>query len=349
VTPEALAERLFSATVGGFDLAAVYLGDRLGWYQSLVDDGPATADDLARRTGTDARYAREWLEQQAVTGILEAGADGRFVLPDGHRAVLLDPDSLNLMAPLTRMFVAAIRRLPDVAAAYRSGAGVPWESYGADMREGQAAFNRPAFSNLLGTEWIPAIPDLHERLSVAEPRARVVDIACGEGWSTIALARAYQHAEVVGVDLDRPSIDAARAHAAAAGLERSVQFVHTDGSALEGQYDLAVIIEALHDMSEPVAVLSAVRAALAPDGSVLVVDERVAETFTAPGDEVERFMYGWSLTTCLPDGRSRRPSAATGTVMRPGTVRRYATEAGFGAVDVLPIHNDFFRFYQLRP
>ena len=118
--------------------------------------------------------------------------------------------------------------------------------------------------------------------------------------------------------------------------------------ALEGTFDLALIIEAVHDMSNPVPVLAAVRRSLAPGGSLLVVDERVAEEFTAPGDELERFMYGWSITTCLPDGRSREPSVATGTVMRPKTLRRYADEAGFASVEVLPIENDFFRFYRLR-
>ena len=102
-------------------------------------------------------------------------------------------------------------------------------------------------------------------------------------------------------------------------------------------------------MSNPVPVLRAVRESLADGGSLIVVDERVAETFAAPGDDLERFMYGWSITTCLPDGRSREPSVATGTVMRPDTLRRYATEAGFGSVEILPIENDFFRFYRLRP
>ena len=111
---------------------------------------------------------------------------------------------------------------------------------------------------------------------------------------------------------------------------------------------MAIIIEAVHDMSNPVPVLSAVREALADGGSLVVVDERVAETFSAPGDELERFMYGWSLTTCLPDGRSRQPSVATGTVMRPETLRRYAAEAGFASVEILPVENDFFRFYRLR-
>jgi SAM-dependent methyltransferase len=345
---DALAERLFASAVGAFDLAGVYLGDRRGWYRDLHEHGPATPDELASRTGADARYAREWLEQQAVGGILEFDGEGRFCLPSAHAEVLVDPTSLSLMAPLSRMVVAAIGQLPAVAAAYRSGDGVGWHSYGADMREGQAAFNRPAFAHLLGGAWLPAIPDVHARLG-AEPPARVVDIGCGEGWSTIAVARAYPNAAVVGLDLDGPSIEAARGHARAEGIGESLTFVHGDAAALEGTFDLALIIEAVHDMSNPVPVLTAARTALAPGGSLIVVDERVAEEFTAPGDGLERFMYGWSITTCLPDGRSREPSVATGTVMRPATLRAYADAAGFASVEVLPIENDFFRFYRLRP
>jgi ubiquinone/menaquinone biosynthesis C-methylase UbiE len=173
-------------------------------------------------------------------------------------------------------------------------------------------------------------------------------VACGEGWSTIAIANAYPQARVIGVDLDAPSIEAARRHATEAGVADRVEFRHADAATLEEQADVAIIIEAVHDMSDPVAVLAGVRRNLRPGGVLLVVDERVAEEFTAPGDDVERFMYGWSITTCLPDGRSRPPSVATGTVMRPSTLRRYATDAGFTRVDVLPIENDFFRFYRLR-
>jgi precorrin-6B methylase 2 len=348
VTPDALAERIFASALGSFDIAGIYLGDRLGWYRSLADDGPATPDELAVRTQTDARYAREWLEQQAVGGILEVDAEHRFTLPDGYRDVLVDPESLSLMAPVSRMIVAAMGQLPAVAEANRTGAGHGWEAYGADMRDGQASFNRPAITHLLGREWLPAVHDVHERLQ-SDPPARVIDIGCGEGWSTFAIARAYPQARVVGIDLDGPSIDAARRHAAETGTADRVEFRHADAATSSEAADLALIVEAVHDMSNPVPVLRAVRESLADGGSLIVVDERVAEAFSAPGDDIERFMYGWSITTCLPDGRSRQPSVATGTVMRPDTLRRYAAEAGFGSVEILPIGNDFFRFYRLRP
>jgi SAM-dependent methyltransferase len=346
--PPTLTDRLFSSALGALDLAGVYLGDRLGLYHALTDGGPATAAELATRAAIDERYVREWLEQQAVTGILEAEATGdhvRFSLPEAHRAALVEPENLDGIAPLARMVAAAIGRLPQLAEAYRTGEGIGWERYGADMREGQASFNRPAFTHLLASEWVASITDVDARLR-ATPPALLVDVACGEGWSTIALAKAYPDARVIGVDLDGPSIEAARRHAAEQGVH-SVEFRHADAASLEERADVAIIIEAVHDMSNPVEVLASIRRGLAPGASLIVVDERVAETFTAPGDDIERFMYGWSITTCLPDGRSRSPSAATGTVMRPATLRRYAEEAGFLSVEILPIENDFFRFYRL--
>ena len=257
-TPDALIERIFASAVASFDIAGIYLGDRLGWYRSLADDGPATPDELAARTETDARYAREWLEQQAVAGLLEVDGEHRFSLPEGYRDVLVDPESISLMAPLSRMVVAALGQLPAVAEAYRSGAGHGWEAYGADMREGQASFNRPAVTHLLGNEWLPSVTDVHERLH-ADPPARVVDIGCGEGWSTLAIARAYPRARVVGVDLDAPSIEAARRHAADSGMADSVEFRNADAAGLDDPADLALIVEAVHDMSNPVPVLRAVR------------------------------------------------------------------------------------------
>jgi SAM-dependent methyltransferase len=356
VAPEGqpgLGDRLFADALAVFEIASVYLGDRLGYYRALAD-GPATSVELAARTGTDERYGREWLEQQAVAGILDVegidgpGSERRFALPEAHRPVLLDAKSLDLMAPLARMQVSAIRMLPSLVEAYRTGAGVGWADYGADMREGQADFNRPAFTHLLAPAWLGAIEDVDRRLR-SDPPARVADVACGEGRSSIAIARGYPKARVVGIDLDEPSIAAARRHAREAGLADRIEFRAADAGGLTGPYDLALIIEAVHDMSDPVSVMKAVRGSLAADGSLVVVDERVAERFTAPGDDIERFMYGWSLLVCLPDGRSRRPSVATGTVMRPETLRSFARDAGFSSVEVLPIENDFFRFYRLRP
>jgi 2-polyprenyl-3-methyl-5-hydroxy-6-metoxy-1,4-benzoquinol methylase len=353
---DALVERLFEATLGALEVLAVYLGDRLGLYRALSERGALTSGELAEATGTHERYAREWLEQQATSGILavdDAGAEPherRYNLPPGHDEALLDEASLNYIAPVGKFVAACARPLDAVLRAFRSGDGVPYADYGADLHEGQAAFTRPMFENLLGSEWLPAIADVHQRLQ-ADPPARVADMACGEGYSTLAIARAYPKATVDGIDLDAASIDAARRHLAGSGLEDRVSFHHRDAAdaELEGAYDLVYMHESLHDMSYPVEVLRACRRMLADGGSVVIGDERVADAFTAPGDDLERLYYGFSILHCLPVGMVGEGAAGTGTVMRADTVRRYADEAGFRGFEVLPIENDFYRFYRLTP
>lgn len=351
---DALVERLFGSAIGMMEILTVYLGDRLGLYRALADSGPATPAELADRTGTHERYAREWLEQQASAGILkvnDADADAearRYSLPEAHAEALLDRDSLSYVTPLARQLVGVVRPLDALLKAFRTGGGVPYPEYGADMREGIAYANRAMFVNLMGTEWLPAVPDVHERLR-ADPPARVADVGCGTGWSSISIARAYPKAQVDGFDLDKKSLAEARANAEAEGLADRISFRVSNATdpELSGRYDLAIAVECIHDMSRPVEALRAMRGLVGESGAVLVVDERVGESFAAPADEIERLYYGFSVLHCLPVGMAEQPSAGTGTVMRPATLRRYALEAGFSDVEILPIEHDLWRFYRL--
>jgi 2-polyprenyl-3-methyl-5-hydroxy-6-metoxy-1,4-benzoquinol methylase len=231
-----------------------------------------------------------------------------------------------------------------VLEAFRTGDGVPYDAYGEDIRRGIADINRPSFVHQLAAEWVPALPDLHERLRTG---GRIVDLGCGEGASTVALARAYPRAEVLGLDLDSDSVEAARKSAG----DVDVTFECRDAAdpELAGSFDLVTLFETLHDMAHPVQALAAARSMLTPDGAVLVGDEKVADRFGAPGDEMERFNYGWSAVHCLAAAMTEADSAATGTVIRAETVRGYADEAGFRSCTVLPIEHDFWRFYRLDP
>ena len=346
-TAEEFADRLAAAAIGTAEIMSIYLGDRLGWYRALAEGGPATAEALTARAGGATRYAREWLEQQASSGILEA-RDGRFALPPGQAEVLADPGSLAYLAPLARMMCAAGMRLPELLDAYRGGGGVSWARFGPDMRESQADMNRPWFERELAPA-LAGVPDLHEPLS--RPGARIADVGCGGGWSTIALARAYPAAAVHGFDIDPPSVELARGNAAGAGLADRVAFTAADAAELPaGRFDAVFAFECLHDMPRPVEVLAAIRRSLAPGGVVIIMDEAVADQFQAPGDDVERLMYGFSVLICLPDGLAHQPSAGTGTVLRLGTLRQYAAAAGFAGVSTLPIDGfGFWRFYRLEP
>ena len=345
---EALIERLFGAANGAFDIFAVYLGERLGLYRALAKHGSLDARGLAEAAGIDERYGREWLEQQAATGILEYDA-GEFSLPAAYAAVLADRDDPSYFAPLARMIAAAGGKLPALVSAFSSGDGIGWDEYGLDMIEGQSELNRPMFIHQLGQEILPAIAGVHARLS--RPGARVAEVGFGGGWASIGIASAYPGADIHGFDPDAESVRIATANAAEAGFASRITFHGIDGAAAAARdetFDLVCAFECIHDMSNPVAVLESMRKLAGSEGTVLVMDERVADEFAGSADDVERFMYGWSVTACLPNGRAEYPSAATGTVMRAPTLERYAREAGFAGVEVLPIENDFFKFYVLR-
>ncbi len=178
----------------------------------------------------------------------------------------------------------------------------------------------------------------------------MADIGCGGGWSSISIARAYPGVEVHGFDLDEPAIERARVNAETAGVSDRVTFHAVDpGEAGPAhRYDLVTAFECIHDMPHPVPVLAKMHSIVDEGGAVMVMDEGVAETFTAPGDELERLMYGFSTLVCLPDGMAHPDSVGTGTVMRPATMERYAREAGFSGIEILPIEAGFWRFYRLR-
>lgn len=350
---EDLAGRLLEATVGAMDVLSVYLGEKLGYYQALAKAGPATPGELARRTESNARYAREWLEQQVTTGILavdDPGAPGeerRYSLPSEYEAVLVDATSELFVAPVGRFVTASMARVDGLLHAYRHGGGVGWEEFGADMRTAQSDFNRPFFLNSLVPGYISQVPGLD--VALTRPGARVAEVGPGGGWAAIAIARAYPGVTVDGFELDAESVAMARDHVAREGLEGRVVIHHRDAGAaeLEGQYDLVAAFECIHDLSDPVSVLATMKRLARDDGTVLVMDERVGEAFGAVGDFAERLFYGFSLSVCLPDGMSRQPSVGTGTVMRPATLAAYAREAGFRDIEILPLEHDLFRFYRL--
>jgi 2-polyprenyl-3-methyl-5-hydroxy-6-metoxy-1,4-benzoquinol methylase len=349
----ALADRLFRNMVGALELLTVYLGERLGLYQALHSGGPATSVELAARTGTNERYIREWLEHHAASGLLEvddpvAGPLARrYSLPPGHAPVLADTGDVRYQAFNGVEIARAARWIPAVAEAIRGGGAppaLPWAP------EGRPEFNRAVFLNLLATQWLPAIADVDRRLRSAPP-ARVADLACGTGWSSIAMAQAYPLISVDGFDLDTDAIQAARGNAGAAGLADRVTFTAADasGPGVSGQYDLVTIFEGLHDMSRPVDALRVAREMLGERGCVIVADELVEDDFTAPASIEEQYHYAWSVVACLPAVMGDPETAATGAVLRPGTLRRYALEAGFSGLDVLPVQAGMLRFYRLAP
>jgi ubiquinone/menaquinone biosynthesis C-methylase UbiE len=351
---QAFADRLFGSMLGYFDVLSIDLGLRLGLYRALAGGAAATSEEVAERAGIADRYAREWLEQQATRQIVRADATAeppRFWLPPEHAEVLLDGDSLAYMGASVAQQLTLAGVLDRLVEAYRTGSGVAYEAYGEASVQAQGAGNRPTFLTTLPNEWLPAMADVDARLRSGP--ARILDVGCGTGWSSIAMAKRYPQATVDGVDPDVTSIEHARKNAAEAGVVDRVRFHAKSGAELGGMgenpYDFATAFECVHDMARPVEVLGAVRRVLTDGGAMLVVDERTRERFTGEPDDLEAYLYGWSILDCLPGGMYDQPSEATGTVMRPATLERYAERAGFSAFEVLPVEHQMFLLYVLRP
>jgi 2-polyprenyl-3-methyl-5-hydroxy-6-metoxy-1,4-benzoquinol methylase len=229
---------------------------------------------------------------------------------------------------------------------FRDGTGAAFGSFG--LHDLQAAFTRPVFVHHLTQNWLPALADVQAKLDGGGP-VRVAEVGCGEGLAAITIARAHPNAEVDGFDLDRVSVEVARRAAAAAGVGDRVRFEARDAAdpTIEGDYDLVMAIEMLHDVPDPVGILRTMGTLAGDDGAVLVVDERTEDRFTVPTNEMERLFYSFSTLHCLAvsmqDG-----GAGTGTVIRAETVVRYATEAGFTTVEVLDVEHPQFVLYRLR-
>ena len=349
---ETFADQVFGDLLGAMNTYATAIGAHLGWYDALATVDALTSTELAARTATDERYAREWLEHQTVAGYVTvddadaAPTERRFRLPAAHAAVLADADSLAFLAPFATSVCTFGSNLDSLIEAYRTGDGFSWHDHGDGARCGQAAGNRPMFLQQLAQDYLSEIDGAAE---VLEHGGRVADIGCGLGWSSIGLALASPDVVVDGYDIDEPSIEMARRNAEEAGVADRVRFHAVDVADVDADsYDLVMALECIHDMPDPVSVLASMRTMAGADGTVVVMDERVGEHFTGESDPLEQLFYGFSLICCLPDGRAAERSVATGTVMRPATLDAYARDAGFTAAVPLALEHDAFRFYRLQ-
>lgn len=351
-----LAGRLFESLVPAIELLTVELGTRRGLYAGLERLGDATYTELAVECDAAPRYVREWLEQQATAGFVSVAAAGdasarRYRLSEAHAAVLLDTESPYSMAGAATFLIGLAETFEAVVADFGRGEGVTYGDYGAPVRHAISSLNRPVFTHQL-EDWLPALPDVDERLRRAA--SVIVDAGCGTGWSTIALARRYPLAQVIGIDLDAASITEAQAHLVETGLADRVRFERLDAGDVDALRRLApegvalvTVFEALHDMNDPATILAALGSVLESGGAILVGDEKVADEFTPDGDFLERLNYAFSVLHCLPATVAEGDGEANGTVLRTSTIRRWVSAAGLLGPTVLDIENDLWRFYRI--
>ena len=346
---EALGERILDEVNAGMSCLNLYVGHRLGLFRALQGAGDLTPAELTRLTGYDERYLREWLECMAVNGYLDHRAEtDSFSLPAEHAAVLADDEHPGYASPFVCWIPSLASVLPELMDAFQSGGGVAYEAYGEDTLEAVGTGNRAMFVNDYAAKWLPTMPDVESRLKVG---GRVADIGCGVGWSSICLAQAFPEVSIDAVDLDTASISLARANAKAAGVTDHITFHAADAeeAPLEGPYDFITAFECIHDMAHPVAALERMHELVADDGAVLIADEAVGDGVEENRHFMGRICYNFSVLHCLPQARVFPDSAATGTVMGSRKFERYAKDAGFRRMDVLPVENPFWRFYRLTP
>jgi len=309
-------------------VATVTIGDKLGLYKAMADGSPVTPGVLAERTGTDERYVREWLSSQAASGYVSYDpASERFALPPEQALALAEDNSPVFIPGAFQLVAALIKDEPRISEAFRSGDGVGWHEHDRDLFCGTERFFRPGYIANLVSSWIPALDGVDEKLLSG---ARVADVGCGHGASTLILAAAYPRSEIVGFDYHPESIERARAAAEQAGVADRVSFEIATAKEYPGSgYDLVAMFDCLHDMGDPVGAARHVLNSLAEDGTWLIVEPFANDRLEDNLNPVGRVFYSASTMVCTPASRDQEVGLALGAQAGEARLRAVVTEGGF--------------------
>jgi SAM-dependent methyltransferase len=317
-----------AAAISGLTL---HLGDRLGLYTAMAGAGPITPHQLAERTGTEPRYIREWLNNQAAGGyVTYQAANDTFELPPEHAAVLADGKSPVFLAGAFEAIASCYSDHEALVNAFRTGAGVGWEQHDERLFSGTHRLFGPGYAAYLTSQWIPALDGVEAKL---KDGASVADVGCGLGTSTLVMAEAYPHSTFVGYDYHQPSLDAARKAAADAGLHRRARFEAASATDFPGGgYDLICLFDCLHDMGDPVGAAQHIRQALATDGTVLLVEPFAGDSLEENLNPVGRAFYGLSSVICTPASLAQPVGLGLGAQAGEAQLTDVLTAAGFSHV-----------------
>ncbi len=345
---EAFAEKVFGDMVGAHTVFMAAIGDRLGLFRDLAEQGPATSAGLAARTGLAERYVREWALGMTAAGYLERdAASGAFSMPAHHVPVLAEEAGPafagSAFFDYSTNYGDGYGRLLE---AFATGEGLPQDAFPA-AQTAIDRFTAPWFVHGLVQQWLPGMPEIEAALRTG---GSLCDVGCGQGHAVVRLAQAFPEATFVGYDVYPPAVEAARRRAREAGVEDRVRFEVADATTgLPGRFDVVTVFDVLHDSRDPGAILRAIHAAVVPGGYVVAVDIDVSDD---PAENVgpgAAMVYGLSLEYCLPvslhDG-----GAGLGTAGLPyGLLTELATAAGFGEVRRMEIDDPLNTLYVLRP
>jgi SAM-dependent methyltransferase len=331
----AIDETKLNAFMGNFvhDLGAVMhaativVGDQLGLYKALAD-GPSSAEGLARKTGTDARYVREWLASQAASGYVQFDpATEQFSMTEEQAFALAVDGSPAFIPGAFEIAVAQFKAIPTMLEAFKTGKGVGWHEHDHALFHGTERFFRPGYAANLVSTWIPALEEVKKKL---ESGARVADVGCGHGASTIIMAQAYPNSEFFGFDYHEPSIRHAQEAAKRAGVADRIRFQVAAAKEYPGQdYDFVAVFDCLHDMGDPVGAASHVHKTLRPDGTWMIVEPFAGDRLEHNLNPVGRVFYSASTFICTPASRSQEGAMCLGAQAGEIRIRDVVGRGGF--------------------
>jgi 2-polyprenyl-3-methyl-5-hydroxy-6-metoxy-1,4-benzoquinol methylase len=326
-----LIGQLLSDLGGASSVAMVRIGDALGLYRALHAKGAMTAGELAAVAGASERYLREWLSHQAASNYLSYDpATRKFSLPEEQAMVFAVEESPVYMLGGFDLMAAMLDNQPKVETAFRTGGGVAWGEQANCMFCAVARFFRPGYHNNLLSSWLPALDGVVEKLNRG---AKVADVGCGHGWSTVMMAKAFPNSQFVGYDFHSASIDAARAHANSHGVAPNARFeVGTAKDFSETGLDLVTFFDCLHDMGDPAGAAAHVRQSLKPDGSWMIVEPNAGNSLEQNLNPISRLYYAASTMICIPTSLSQEVGTALGAQAGEAKLREVITAAGFATV-----------------
>jgi ubiquinone/menaquinone biosynthesis C-methylase UbiE len=316
---------------GASSVAMVRIGDALGLYKTLHTKGAMTSSELAAAAGADERYLREWLSNQAASNYLSYDpATRKFALPPEQAMVFAEENSPVYMLGGFDLMAALLDNQPKVEKAFRTGGGIAWGEQAGCMFCAVARFFRPGYHNHLIGSWLPALDGVVEKLTRG---AKVADVGCGDGWSTVTMAKAFPNSQFIGYDFHPASIDAAHAHAAAHGVTDNVMFeVGTAKDFAATGLDLVTFFDCLHDMGDPTGAAAHVRRSLKPDRSWMIVEPMSGDSLEQNLNPVSRLYYAASTMICVPTSLSQEVGAALGAQAGERKLREVITAGGFTSV-----------------
>ncbi|HLI84080.1 MAG TPA: class I SAM-dependent methyltransferase [Bryobacteraceae bacterium] len=306
----------------------ILLGDRLGLYKAMADSQPVTSVGLAERTGLDERYVREWLNANAAGGyVTYDSAAATYTLPPEQAMALAVEDSPVFLPGAFQIMSACYHDVPKIEAVFRTGAGVGWHEHHHDLFHGTERFFRPSYNANLVTSWIPALEGVSEKLTRG---ARVADVGCGLGASTIVMAKAYPNSTFYGFDYHAGSIEMARQAAEKAGVAGRIRFEVAPAKSFPGgNYDFIAFFDCLHDMGDPAGAAAHVRQALKPDGTWMIVEPFAEDTPEANHNVLGRIYYSASTMLCVPASLSQEVGLALGAQAGEPRIRAVVESGGF--------------------